>query len=192
MAGRIVAAVSRFQPVRRGAAAVTAAGALVVLAGCTGGGSTENPASSSAPASASTTAEADIWDPCSIPDPALREAGIKPESRSKEFPPTDGWKICGWYYTIAGWYGVDIYSAPVPMVKIKENKQNRDTKTVDVNGKEGFQFRDQIDKDTCAVALAYGNRTVLSTVRISAITGRQGNDCDEALLVARKLEKYYH
>lgn len=163
--------------------------AVALVATVVGCGRDAGPASASPTPSGS---NADPWDPCTIPDDAVRAAGLRTETKSND-PPTDlppGWKICYWESS-KGWYRLTIFSTSRLYEEVKSDRDNREGRDVKIGDKTGYQFGDIYDTKTCAVALGYGNRTILTAVLAGGREYPAGADCTEAVAITTQFEKYY-
>ena len=133
------------------------------------------------------------WDPCTVPDTAIRTAGLRTETKSSDYIGGDlptGWKMCFWESSKV-WYRLTIFSTPRSLAGLKGDAGRvKDPQTVDVSGKEGIQYRDQVVRSGCDVAVGYGSRTVITAV-LDALGDHKIESCTDALSIARQFEKYY-
>ncbi|NLU84989.1 DUF3558 domain-containing protein [Rhodococcus sp. HNM0569] len=118
-----------------------AAGAIALVAialgatGCSG----DDPSDET-----TTSAAAEPWDPCTISDEALVQAGLDPASEgpglSAEAP---GWKTCRWESNdISVILGA---STTTGVDQFRDNPENIDFQDVTVAGRQGFTYRDAQD-----------------------------------------------
>ncbi|MBF6173634.1 DUF3558 domain-containing protein [Nocardia blacklockiae] len=116
-------------------AVATAGAALVAAGGCMDSQSADKtPTSAAAPA---------LFNPCtSIPDDALRTAGVDPATRDSGIAgvPQSGFEICGWR---GQQYSITVYSSARTVADYESRSDYGDFRDVTIAGRSGRQFRDQ-------------------------------------------------
>lgn len=167
---------------------------LLLTLAATGCSDDTSPAHATPTTSTPPAAAKQPWDPCSIPDDAVRAAGLRTETKNNESPVgsnslPEGWKICYWD-SAKGWYRLTVHSTSHTIDQVKSDGRVKQPQTVNVGGKQGFQYLDKHDNGICSVAVGYGTRTVI-TAAINGIDERPQDDCVEAVAIANIFEKHY-
>lgn len=136
-------------------AAVAALG-VMGLVGC-GSTSVEGQAETTAP-----QAGVPAFDPCSIPDEALRAAGMDPATESRDIlgVKQPGWSLCDWS---GDGTAITVFATAQDLSEVRENDRFTDFDPVEVDGRAAFTFREVTDKrnEYCDVVLASGADTVM-------------------------------
>ncbi|RDI16457.1 uncharacterized protein DUF3558 [Rhodococcus sp. AG1013] len=140
---------------RWSAVAVAAVGVLG-LAGC-GSTSVEGQADPAIPGAAEPA-----FDPCSIPDEALRAAGVDPASETRDIlgVKQPGWNLCDWGGESTA---VTVFIAARTLDEVRENDRFTDFTPVDLGGRKAFTFREASDtrNEYCDVMFSSGTDTVM-------------------------------
>lgn len=114
--------------------------ALVVVAGvCLAlsvAGCNKTDSGSSAP---TTLSEAQLWDPCTLPDSAIQAAGFDPSSKDTNpfGGPRAGWKGCDWHKDD---YYLDVHSTSHTMDDVRSNTSLKNLHTVEVSGRQAVSY----------------------------------------------------
>lgn len=102
------------------------------------------------------------FDPCSIPEDALRAAGVDPATQSRDIVGVKqpGWSLCRWRGPD---YFVTIFAAGRPLDDILANPRFHDVTPVDVDGREAFTVRESNDtrNEYCDVAFPSGPDAIM-------------------------------
>ncbi len=154
-----------------------------VEAGATGSESSQSAGTDGA--AASTTAaseEAELWDPCALPESAISGTGLDPASKESGIAETDftdaGWEICTWRAT-ANWYDVTIFSGTPTLAEVEARPtftgytpktvgSHRATQYVPVGATKDLE---------CATAVELQQGVVMIKVQARASKGAQENPC---------------
>lgn len=140
---------------RWGVAIVAAVGVLGT-AGC-GSASVEGQAETTKP-----EAGEPAFDPCSIPDDAVRAAGMDPTSESREIfdVKQPGWSLCNWN---GANQMITIFATARSLDEIQANERFVDFTPVDLGDRSAFTFREVSDTDNqyCDVVFNAGTDTVM-------------------------------
>ncbi len=145
---------------------------IALVGGCT-------PSTDGDPKPTTTTkvAQADLWDPCTIPADALTRTGVDPATASRDIAGVkqEGWKICGWE---GAWYYFSYLSTNYTMDDVKRNPRNTDFKEVAVGPRHGVMYRETSDskRDMCDVAIPVAQGAVLASVQTFATEDRPRED----------------
>ncbi|QKT09478.1 DUF3558 domain-containing protein [Rhodococcus sp. W8901] len=135
--------------------AVAAVGVLS-LVGC-GSTSVEGQADPATPGAAEPS-----FDPCSIPDEALRAAGMDPTTESRDIlgVKQPGWSLCNWSGSNRL---ITIFASGRTLDEVRSNERFTDFTPVDVGGREAFTVREVSDKrnEYCDVVFTSGSDTVM-------------------------------
>lgn len=166
----------------RWSVAVIAAVGVLGLVGC-GSTSVEGQAETTAP-----QAGEPAFDPCSIPDEALRAAGADPRTVTRDISGVKqpGWSVCRWR---APDYFVTVFATGRSIDTIRSDDRFSDFTPVDLDGREAFTFREATDKrnEFCDVLFTSGPDSLM--IKSSYLTGRTHPDgaCPLAIRNARAL-----
>lgn len=113
------------------------------------------------------------WDPCTLSDALLEQAGFAAVSRRKDVAVNTGWAGCGWR---SGDAAVRVLFADgVPLAQLRAGDEVRDPADITVAGRSGLRFRtgDDVPDDTCSVALPTGTEGMVR-IRIDRAPGAPG------------------
>lgn len=164
---------------------VAAAVAVIALAGC-GSTSVEGQAETTKP-----QAGEPIFDPCSIPDDALREIGVDPTSERRDIRGVKqpGWSLCGWNEPGFTFF-VTIFATGMPIDSIRTNERFTDVIPVDIAGREAFTVRETSDtrNEHCDVVLAAGPDTLMLQASYAKGLPPSESPCPLAIKNAQLLE----
>ncbi|QKT09467.1 DUF3558 domain-containing protein [Rhodococcus sp. W8901] len=137
-------------------AAICIAAGLLALTGC-GTTSVGGQAETAQPPSGEPQ-----FDPCSIPDDALRAAGVDPATQSRDIVGVKqpGWSLCRWRGPD---YFVTVFAAGRPLDDILANDRFHDVTPVDVDGRSAFTVRESNDtrNEYCDVAFSSGPDAIM-------------------------------
>ncbi len=167
---------------RWGVAVVAAVGVLGA-AGC-GSTSIEGQAETPKP-----EAGEPAFDPCSIPDDALRAAGADPASVTRDIVGVKqpGWSLCRWRGPD---YFVTVFATGLSIDTIRSDERFTDFTPVDLVGREALTFRETTDRrnEFCDVLFTSGSDTLM--IKSSYLTGKTPPEgpCPLAVRNAQALE----
>ncbi|MCM6773944.1 DUF3558 domain-containing protein [Nocardia sp. CDC159] len=171
-----------------------ALGVVALVAGCgkSGGGGTGTTTSSAA-ATTTTTQAAALWDPCTLPESALRSSGLDPASKQTglfgdQFP---GSKTCAWR-SDAKWYDLSVYSINRTLQEVRERPDFEQFTPTTVGSHEAVQFFETTDpgRQRCGLAVGLKQGIVIFQTLTRYSAGKQGDPCVEARRHADDLVKF--
>lgn len=158
---------------------------IALVGGCT-------PSTDGDPKPTTTTkvAQADLWDPCTIPADALTRTGVDPATASRDIAGVkqEGWKICGWD---GPGYNLSVFSTNYSLDDVRSNPNNTNLQPVTVGARNGVIYRQTSDSKLrdCDVAIGLDQGAVLFTLLTSALVDQPKEDpCAAALRYATELE----
>jgi len=129
---------------------------MLGLAGC-GSTSVEGQAETPAPAQGEPA-----FDPCTIPDDALRAAGMDPTTESRDIlgVKQPGWSLCHWRGSNQL---MTVFATGRPLDEVRANERFTDFTPVDLDGRNAFTFREVSDtlNQYCDVVFSSGSDTVM-------------------------------
>ncbi|WP_430335055.1 DUF3558 domain-containing protein [Rhodococcus sp. ACT016] len=142
----------------RWSVAVIAAVGVLGSAGC-GSTSVEGQAETTKP-----EAGEPAFDPCSIPDEALRAIGVDPASEERDIMDVKqpGWSLCSWNKPDRAFY-VTIFATGMPLDAVLTSERFTDATPIDLAGRKAFTVREKSDtrNEHCDVVLAAGPDTLM-------------------------------
>jgi hypothetical protein len=133
-------------------------GTALLAAGC----STTTPGSPVA----SSTAPLELFDPCGIPDDALRSAGVDPATEREGIAGAEfeGWKICSWQATL-GTYSLRIYSTSHTLAEMRRNTAFAQFKESSAGSREGLTAVNVgVETETCNFGFAVAQGLIMVNV----------------------------
>nr|WP_269454855.1 MULTISPECIES: DUF3558 domain-containing protein [unclassified Rhodococcus (in: high G+C Gram-positive bacteria)] len=151
-------------------------GVLASVAGC-GGGTEGAPIAESSTSSVVATPVADEpWDPCTIPDSAVKAAGLDVGSKSTNLfgdaPLSTEWKTCIWTDPDPGsWYFLGVFSSHNNLDYLKTNDQFGNFTDADSAGAVQFRRTANYQEVSCGVAYE-----VIGGVVYFILDGRAGRE----------------
>ncbi|MBY4013455.1 DUF3558 domain-containing protein [Rhodococcus fascians] len=169
-----------------------AVGVMLAVTGC--GRATEGmPVASPLTTSVSTTAPADgAWDPCTIPDSAIEDAGLAVETKSSnlvgDLPISEDWMTCFWTNPLpTPWYRVGIFSSTESLDYLRERGPFENFEPIE--GSDGMRFQRTIkyDEVNCGVAFGHPGGVVYLNLDGLVMTPPLENPCVEVERLARSL-----
>lgn len=126
------------------------------------GGCTPSTDGDPKPTTTTKVAQADLWDPCTIPADALTRTGLDPATASRDIAGVkqEGWKICGWKAT---WYYISVFSTNYTLDDVKRNPRNTEFTNVFVGPRAAVLYREKSDtkRSDCDVAFGIAQGAVL-------------------------------
>lgn len=130
---------------------------MALVAGCGGGTDGAPVAGSSTTSVMATPAARGPWDPCTIPDDAVKAAGLDVESKTTNLfgdaPLSNDWKTCIWNDPDPGsWYFLGVFSSHHDLEYLKKNDQFGEFTEVDNAGVVQFQRTATYDEVSCGSA----------------------------------------
>ncbi|WP_194289760.1 DUF3558 domain-containing protein [Nocardia macrotermitis] len=156
-----------------------AAGLFVVLsvAGC-------NKTSGSETAAPTTLADAQLWDPCSLSDSAVKAAGVNPSSKDTNAfgAPQAGWKGCVWRNDT---YVLSVYSTSHTIDEVRSNTNFKNIHDVDVSGRQALSYTEQ--GEDCGVDFPTSKGVVEIIARKLGTAATPVDECAVALSSANSL-----
>ncbi|WP_137722791.1 DUF3558 domain-containing protein [Prescottella subtropica] len=166
---------------RHGLAIGLAAG-LLALTGCSG---------TTVAGQAGTPTPADgepALDPCTVPDDALRAAGVDPATESRDIMGVKqpGWSLCRWRGPD---YFVTIFATGRPLDDILANDRFTDVTPVAVDGRDAVTVRESNDtrNEYCDVVFTTGTDTVMVKTTLLEGLPPAGSPCPRAVRTAEVL-----
>ncbi|WP_368858356.1 DUF3558 domain-containing protein [Nocardia alni] len=156
--------------------------AVLAVAGC-------SKSQSGQPQAAATTtlSEAQLWDPCSLPDSAVAATGVDPST--KDTNPTEvaqpGWRSCRWRTT---GYFMTVNSTSHTMDEVRNNSSLSNIKGVDVPGRQAVSYNDG-SSDDCGVDFPTSKGLVEVIVRKAYGTAATEDSCVIAVRSATTLNQ---
>ncbi|CCQ15685.1 putative uncharacterized protein [Rhodococcus sp. AW25M09] len=169
-----------------------AVGAMLVATGC--GGATEG-APVAAPSTTSVGAAPaanGAWDPCTIPDSAIEDAGLAVETKSSnligKLPISEDWMTCFWTNPLpTPWYRVGIFSSVESLDYLRERGPFENFEPIE--GFDGMRFQRTIryDEVNCGVAFGHPGGVVYLNLDGLVMTPALGDPCVEVERLARSL-----
>ncbi|MCX5043401.1 DUF3558 domain-containing protein [Aldersonia sp. NBC_00410] len=164
-------------------APAVAAFALVTVAGC-GSESVEG-----SPTTTSGVAEP-AFDPCTLPEDALRGVGVDPATAKPGIVGADraGWNVCGWD---ASNFLLTLFQSNLSMEQVQKNPRNVDQVPVQVGSREAFTYHESgpTSDEYCDVAMGSSDGALL--VRVEQRTSRPNpvaDPCGRAVEIANVLD----
>lgn len=170
----------------------SAVGVMLVGTGCAG--ATEGiPVAASSTTSVMTTAPADgAWDPCTIPDSAIEDAGLAVETKTSnlvgDLPISEDWMTCFWTNPLpTPWYRVGIFSSTEGLDYLRERGPFENFEPIE--GFDGMRFQRTIkyDEVNCGVAFGHPGGVVYLNLDGLVMTPPLENPCVEVERLARSL-----
>ncbi|MDV8023782.1 DUF3558 domain-containing protein [Rhodococcus sp. IEGM 1330] len=171
----------------------SAVGLMLVATGC--GGAFEGVPVAAAPSTTSvmTTAPANgAWDPCTIPDSAIEDAGLAVETKSwnlvGDLPISEDWLTCFWTNPLpTPWYHLGIFSSTESLDYLRERGPFENFQPIE--GFDGVRFQRTIkyDEVNCGVAFGRPGGVVYLNLDGIARTPALADPCVEVERLARSL-----
>ncbi|KZF11344.1 MULTISPECIES: DUF3558 domain-containing protein [unclassified Rhodococcus (in: high G+C Gram-positive bacteria)] len=164
---------------------------LLLLTGCaSAAGDDATPTAASTTIATPTTP----WDPCTIPDEAIEQAGLNAETKESGIFGRDqnGFKICGWVSrSPADGYFVRIFVGLQSLDYIDDPAYFDRLQPVRVGTRDATQYQ-QIAADasrTCGIAFMAGAQLIRATLITGQLTGSPPYDpCTELNVVVAQLD----
>ncbi|WP_433608920.1 DUF3558 family protein [Prescottella agglutinans] len=164
---------------------IAAAVAVLALTGC-GSTSVEGQAETTKAQAGEPT-----FDPCSVPDDALREIGVDPASARRDIVGVKqpGWSLCGWNDPDVSFF-VTIFAAGLPLDAILANERTVDPVPVDLAGRDAFTIREKSDtrNEHCDVLVTAGPDTLMLRTSFAKGLPPSESPCPQAIKNAKLLE----
>ena len=170
----------------------SAAGLMLVGIGC--GGPTEGvPVAAPSMTSVMTTGPANgAWDPCTIPDSAIEDAGLAVETKTPnlvgKLPISEDWMTCFWTNPLpTPWYRVGIFSSTESLDYLRERGPFENFEPIE--GFDGLRFRRTIkyDEVNCGVAFGHPGGVIYLNLDGLVMTPALEDPCVEVQRLARSL-----
>ncbi len=157
--------------------------AVLAVAGC-------SKSQSSQPSEAATTtlSEAQLWDPCSLPDSAVAATGVDPSTKNTQ--PTGvqqpGFRSCAWRTT---GFSLTVDSTSHSMNEVRANSTFSDFKDVTVPGRKAVSYNPGSSGD-CAVDFPTSQGVAEFIIYKEYGTASAEDSCVIAVRSATALSKY--
>lgn len=169
----------------------------LAVAGCGGGEQgTAGPQSSAVSVAASPTSvdpEAKVWDPCSLPDSAISEVGLKTSSKESGAAGVDfaGWKVCNWTDQ-AKKYGLAVMSSENTLASVRQRTDYSEWNTLTISGHAALEFRPTgaTRDQTCFIAVEVPAGTVAFKVQNRYSATEASPPCAEAQRVSTAMSNF--
>ncbi|MDZ7912575.1 MAG: DUF3558 family protein [Rhodococcus sp. (in: high G+C Gram-positive bacteria)] len=167
-------------------------GVMLVATGCAG--ATEGiPVAAPSTTSVMTTAPANgAWDPCTIPDAAIEDAGLAVETKTSnlvgELPISEDWMTCIWTNPLpTPWYHLGIFSSDESLDYLRGS--DRFGQFEPIESLDGLRFRRtaQYDEVNCGVTFEHPNGVFYLILDGFLATEPLGDPCVEVERLARSL-----
>lgn len=124
----------------------------IAATGCSHSDHSASPTDTSASASA---AMAQLWDPCTLPDSVITQAGLDPSTKAVPLQSPQG-KTCGWDGSEAS---ISIVaSLEGSIAKVRVTSENRDFKDVTFGDRHGLSFHQGTESDTKDIEMVFPRR----------------------------------
>ncbi|MFH5206730.1 DUF3558 domain-containing protein [Antrihabitans spumae] len=157
-------------------------GTALLAAGC----STTTPGSPVA----SSTAPLELFDPCGIPDDALRSAGVDPATEREGIAGAEfeGWKICRWEAT-AGWYFMRVYSTSHSLDEMQRNTEFTRFSSTAAGTRDGVTAVNVgREAETCNFGFAVAQGLIMVSVAARSQVATPEDPCTTAILRTKDLD----
>lgn len=136
--------------------------AVAVLAALVAGCTSISVEGSPAVEGASKNKNAGLFEPCDIPDDAIRAAGVDPAKEYADFFGVQhtGWEACQW---TGSWYYLTVLSTTHSFDDVKQNPNNIELQAATIPGRDAVTYRDVGDKkrEICDVAFSSDGGAVI-------------------------------
>lgn len=157
-------------------------GAALLVAGCSTTTQGSPVTSSSAPAA--------LFNPCDIPDDALRAAGVDPGTERVGIAGAgfEGWEICSWEAT-AGWYFLRVYSTDRSLEDMKKNRNLTRFENRTSGSRTGVESVNKGgEAETCNFGFAVQQGLIMVNVVAKSGVPRPEDPCATTLLRTQDLD----
>ncbi|WP_254207368.1 DUF3558 domain-containing protein [Nocardia alni] len=157
--------------------------AVLAVAGC-------SKSQSGQPQAAATTtlSEAQIWDPCSLPDSAVAATGVDPSTKDTSGVGNGpGWKICGWN---SDTYFMDVDATSHTLADVRANPHLTHQQDIEIDGRKAVTSREGDNTDDCGVDFATSKGVVEVVIRQSAGAATAGDYCAIAVRSVKALNQW--
>ncbi|MGW0022060.1 DUF3558 domain-containing protein, partial [Rhodococcus sp. NPDC003382] len=165
----------------RRAIALVVLSSLLPLAGCASSNSVTGRALKVTPS--------ELFDPCTLPDDALRSVSVDPLTERPGFAgaQSEGWAVCAWE---GEWYFLSIFTTDISVEELRARPKNTDFRSVTVGKREAVTFRSvyEIQNDLCDLAYPTSQGTVIIRVNTKANLAPQEDPCAISLRTAIDLD----
>ncbi|WP_194289986.1 DUF3558 domain-containing protein [Nocardia macrotermitis] len=152
--------------------------AVLAVAGC------NKSDSGSSAASPTKLTEAQLWDPCTLSDSAVKATGVDPSTKNTNVfgVAQAGWKACAWNNDD---YFLAVHSTVHTMDEVRSNDSFKNIHNVDVSGREAISYNDE--SDSCGVDFPTSKGVVEVIIRKSGTSNASIDYCAIALKSAGSL-----
>ncbi|MGV8874426.1 MAG: DUF3558 domain-containing protein [Rhodococcus sp. (in: high G+C Gram-positive bacteria)] len=132
------------------------------------------------------------WDPCTIPDSAIEDAGLAVETKSSnlvgDLPISEDWMTCFWTNPLpTPWYHLGIFSSTENLDYLRKRGPFENFEPI--AGFDGMRFQRTIkyDEVQCGVAFGHPGGVVYLNLDGMVMTPPLGDPCVEVERLARSL-----
>ncbi|MFH5232656.1 DUF3558 domain-containing protein [Antrihabitans spumae] len=150
--------------------ALTLCGAALLVVGC-------STTMEGSPTVSSTEPSA-LFNPCDIPDDALRAAGVDPGTEKVGIAGTgfEGWEICSWE---AEWYFLGVLTSHNTFDDLRRNSELANFRDVAAGSREGFTAVNVgRDDSTCNFGFAVEGGTVVVNMATKYLISKPEEPCE--------------
>ncbi|MDV2477623.1 DUF3558 domain-containing protein [Rhodococcus zopfii] len=134
---------------------------------------------------------AELFDPCILPEDALRSVNVDPATERPGFAgaQSDGWEVCAWE---AEWYFLSIFTTDATLEELRARPKNTDFRSVTVGRRDAVTFRSayEIQNDMCDLAYRTSHGTVIIRANTKANLSPEEDPCAVSLRTAIDLDQH--
>ncbi|MBJ8341057.1 DUF3558 domain-containing protein [Antrihabitans sp. YC3-6] len=152
--------------------ALTMCGAALLVAGC-------STTTQGAAVMATSTAPAALFNPCDIPDDALRAAGVDPGTEESGIAGAtfDGWEVCAWEAP-AEWYYLRIFATTHTLAEMRENSALTQFEDTTIGSRRGVLAVDKgSETETCNFAFETSEGLLMVNIDTKYLLPRPEEPC---------------
>ncbi|MFC3964264.1 DUF3558 domain-containing protein [Nocardia jiangsuensis] len=143
--------------------------------------------------STSVNPDAELWDPCHLPDSAISATGLDPKTEVPDVAGVDfdGWQVCTWQSN-AEWYSLGVLSGTPTLQAVRARDDFVGITDYSIGTRAGVQFLDAGDDKglNCSIAVEIPQGTVMFYLTTRYSIGKQGDPCTEVRQHADALGPY--
>lgn len=163
--------------------AVVALATSLLSAGCAVSNSVTGRATKEIPA--------ELFDPCTLPDDALRNVNVDPATAAADFlgVQSEGWELCSWR---SDWYFLSIFTTDTTVEELRTRPKNTDFRPVEVGTRDAVTFRSiyESEADLCDLTYPSSAGTVIIRVSTRGTKEQLEDPCAVSVRTARALDSF--
>ena len=133
----------------------------------------------------------ELFNPCTLPDDALRTVNVDPATAAADFlgVQSEGWELCSWR---SDWYFLSIFTTDTTIEELRARPKNTDFRTVQVGVRDSVTFRSiyESEADQCDLTYPSAAGTVIIRVSTRGTKEQLEDPCDVSVRTARVLDSY--